>query len=359
MTTQPELTTQQIKHLTQLTLEHQKLEQQLTKALQVKDFHQYRTLSATKHQITVLVRYFQQYQQLEEKIQEWHQITMDDPALRQAANSELSNLQAQKATLVRVICKALQPSKKIDQAFKKNIIMEIHGAIGGEEGNLFAGDLYRMYLRYAERQNWKIQVINSYLSENGGFTSIVFKIIGKNIYSQLRYESGAHRVQRIPKTENKGRIHTSIATVAVLPEPDPVQVEIKTQDLRIDTYRASGAGGQHVNKSDSAVRITHLPTGLVSSSQDARSQNENKALALDHLRSKIYTRFKEEADAKHNALRKNSLGQGTRSEKIRTYNFPQNRMTDHRLQRSWKNLTHIMDGQLAEVITALNSHVWE
>ena len=238
----------------------------------------------------------------------------------------------------------------------KNIICEIKGAAGGDEANIFAGDLFRMYSKYAELQNWKIQVLDAKISESGGYSLIAFKIQGKNVYQHMKFEAGAHRVQRIPKTESKGRVHTSVATVAVLPEADEVVININPKDLRIDTYRSSGAGGQHVNKTDSAIRITHIPTGIVVTSQDGRSQHDNRALAMQHLNAKLDDLLRREQAANISSIRKEAVGKGDRSEKIRTYNYPQNRVTDHRLNKSWNKLNLIMEGQLEDIVTSLISY---
>ncbi|WP_381415454.1 peptide chain release factor 1 [Spiroplasma endosymbiont of Anurida maritima] len=235
----------------------------------------------------------------------------------------------------------------------KNVIIEIRGAAGGDEANIFAGDLYRMYLRYAEKQGWKVSLIDSNSSESGGFTTISFLIKGTLLFSKLKFESGAHRVQRVPKTESKGRVHTSTATVAVLPEIKEVDFEVKTADLKIDTYRASGAGGQHVNTTDSAVRITHVPSGIVVTSQDGRSQHDNKALAMQHLRSKLYEEQQRKINEEFASIRKTAVGSGDRSEKIRTYNYPQNRVTDHRIGLTLNKLDIVMQGNLDEIISAL------
>lgn len=240
-----------------------------------------------------------------------------------------------------------------DENDDKNVIVEIRGAVGGDEANIFAGDLFKMYKLYCEKIGWKITVLESSPSEAGGYSQIIFLIKGDFVYSKLKFESGAHRVQRVPKTDTKGRIQTSTATVAVLPEMDEVEVEIKNTDLRIDTYRSSGAGGQHVNTTDSAVRITHIPTGIVASSQDGRSQFDNKDIAMKMLRAKIYEEEKTKQQASASAVRKNAVGTGARSEKIRTYNYPQNRVTDHRIGLTLNKLDQVMEGLIDDFIIAL------
>lgn len=237
----------------------------------------------------------------------------------------------------------------------KNVIIEIRGAVGGDEANIFAGDLYKMYIKYAESQSWKIETIEAKEAPNGGFSYIAFMIKGKHVFAKMKFEAGGHRVQRVPKTESQGRVHTSIATVAVLPEVNDVEIKINSADLRIDTYRSSGAGGQHVNTTDSAIRITHIPTGIVVTSQDGRSQHDNKDKAMRVLRAKMYEQQVEEQQQKLGNLRKNAVGSGERSEKIRTYNYAQNRVTDHRIGLSLLKLDRIMEGSIDEIIIALIS----
>ena len=232
--------------------------------------------------------------------------------------------------------------------------MEISGAAGGDEAALFAGNLFRMYSRYAEMNNWKIEVIDSSPTELGGFKEIIFMINGNGAYSKLKFENGAHRVQRVPETESGGRTHTSTATVAVLPEAEDVDIEILREDFKIDTYRSSGAGGQHVNTTDSAVRITHLPTGIVVSMQDEKSQIKNREKAMKVLKARVYDAAQREAQAEYAANRKSAVGTGDRSERIRTYNFPQNRVTDHRIGLTIQKLDQIIEGNLDEIIEALS-----
>ncbi|WP_348736022.1 peptide chain release factor 1 [Spiroplasma endosymbiont of Ammophila pubescens] len=276
--------------------------------------------------------------------------TEKDYELIELAKEELKTSEIRKEQLTAELKVMLLPKDPNDD---KNVIFEIRGAAGGDEGNIFAGDLYRMYIKYAEQQHWKVELIEANESEAGGFSTISFMVKGDRVYSKMKFESGAHRVQRIPKTESKGRVHTSTATVAVLPEIEEVDFEIKTADLKIDTYRASGAGGQHVNTTDSAVRITHLPTGVVVTSQDGRSQHDNKALAMQHLRSKLYEEQQRKINEERGTLRKDAVGTGDRSEKIRTYNYPQNRVTDHRINLTLQKLDQIMEGNLDEIVVAL------
>ena len=235
----------------------------------------------------------------------------------------------------------------------KNIIMEIHGAAGGDEASLFAADLYNMYTRYAESQGWKVQIVDENATDVGGFKEIVLMISGDKVYSKLKYENGAHRVQRVPVTESAGRVHTSTATVGVMPEAEDVDIEIDPKDIRTDVYRSSGAGGQHINKTSSAVRMTHLPTGIVVAMQDERSQQQNREKAMRILKARVYDYYQSQEEDAYNEERKNAVGTGDRSERIRTYNFPQNRVTDHRIGLTLNKLDRVMNGELNEIIEAL------
>ncbi len=276
-----------------------------------------------------------------------------DPELREMAEMELAETEELLPSAKKMVLIALLP---LDPSNSKNVIMEIRAGTGGDEAALFVGDLYRMYNRYAENNGLKIALLNINQSETGGYKEIVFSVEGEEVYKKLKYESGAHRVQRVPETETQGRIHTSAATVAVLAEVEEVDIEIKNEDLKIDTYRASGAGGQHVNTTDSAIRITHLPTGVVVQCQDERSQHKNKAQALRVLRARIYEAQRQEQEAEQAEARRSQVGSGDRSEKIRTYNFPQNRLTDHRINLTLYKLDRIMEGNLNEVFRALYEH---
>lgn len=273
-----------------------------------------------------------------------------DEEMKELVLLEISELEEQVEPLEEKLRILLIPKDPNDE---KNVIMEIRGAAGGDEAALFAANLFRMYSRYAEMNQWKIEVIDASQTELGGFKEIIFMINGSGAYSKLKYENGAHRVQRIPETESGGRTHTSTATVAVLPEAEDVDIEILREDLKIDTYRSSGAGGQHVNTTDSAVRITHLPTGIVVSMQDEKSQIKNREKAMKVLKARVYDAAQQEAHEEYAANRKLAVGTGDRSERIRTYNFPQNRVTDHRIGLTIQKLDQIIDGNLEEVIDAL------
>lgn len=274
----------------------------------------------------------------------------DDPELREMAREEAKILEEKRLQAETALRHLLVERDPRDG---KNIIMEIRAGTGGEEAALFAADLFRMYSRYAEGRNWKIEILDAHGTEIGGFKEVVFSVSGREVYGDLKYESGVHRVQRVPATEAGGRTHTSAVTVAVLPEAEETDLDIRTEDLRIDVFRASGAGGQHVNKTESAVRITHLPSGLVVTCQDEKSQHKNKARALKVLRSRLLTMEEEKRQAEDSAARKSMIGSGDRSERIRTYNFPQNRLTDHRINLTLYSLDQVMEGSVGEIIEAL------
>ncbi|MBV8756909.1 MAG: peptide chain release factor 1 [Deltaproteobacteria bacterium] len=276
-----------------------------------------------------------------------------DPELREMAREEVRQLDEQRIAAEQQIKILLLPKDPNDG---KNAILEIRAGTGGDEAALFAGDLYRMYSRYAERQGWKLEVMSMSEGSSGGMKEVFLLVEGKDVFSKLKFESGVHRVQRVPATEAQGRIHTSAATVAVLPEADEVDVKINEADLKIDTYRSSGAGGQHVNTTDSAVRITHVPTGVVVACQEERSQIKNRAKAMKMLRSKILEAEQQKQAQAEAAARKSQVGSGDRSEKIRTYNFPQDRVTDHRIGLTKHNLPGIIDGNIDDIVDALRAH---
>ncbi|WP_088311444.1 peptide chain release factor 1 [Novosphingobium sp. B 225] len=276
---------------------------------------------------------------------------LDDPEMRAIAQEELAELSARLPDAEHRLAIAMLPR---DSADSRSAMLEIRAGTGGDEAALFAADLLRMYERYAAEQGWRVEVVSANSSEIGGFKEVVAEVNGNGVFAKLKFESGVHRVQRVPVTESGGRIHTSAATVAVLPEPDEVDVQIEDKDLKIDVYRASGAGGQHVNTTDSAVRITHLPTGTVVTCQDGRSQHKNKAQAMQVLRARIYEKMREEAHGEEAAARKAMVGSGDRSERIRTYNFPQGRVTDHRINLTLHRLTEVLEGAgLGELVDAL------
>ena len=307
----------------------------------------------TKEQASLQAAYdlFQEYKEVKDGIDGAKELMKEnDPEIKEMAKMELDELEERMLDIIKKLELELIPKDPNDN---KNVIMEIRGAAGGDEGNIFAGDLYRMYVKYAESQGWKVEVMEAEESEAGGFSLISFNVIGDGVYGKLKYESGSHRVQRVPKTETQGRVHTSTATVLVMPEMEEVDVQINKSDLRIDTYRASGAGGQHINKTDSAVRITHLPTGIVATSQDGRSQHDNRDKAMKALVARVYDYFQSQQTEAIDSERKSKVGTGDRAEKIRTYNYPQNRVTDHRIGLTIQQLDRIIEGKLDDIITAL------
>ena len=307
----------------------------------------------TKEQASLQAAYdlFQEYKEVKDGIDGAKELMKEnDPEIKEMAKMELDELEERMPDIIKKLELELIPKDPNDN---KSVIMEIRGAAGGDEGNIFAGDLYRMYVKYAESQGWKVEVMEAEESEAGGFSLISFNVIGDGVYGKLKYESGSHRVQRVPKTETQGRVHTSTATVLVMPEMEEVDVQINKSDLRIDTYRASGAGGQHINKTDSAVRITHLPTGIVATSQDGRSQHDNRDKAMKALVARVYDYFQSQQTEAIDSERKSKVGTGDRAEKIRTYNYPQNRVTDHRIGLTIQQLDRIIEGKLDDIITAL------
>lgn len=315
---------------------------------------EYQKVAREHGKLQELVHSLDRYDQIGEEIADNQEMAEDsDPEIRQMAKDELVRLREEKEVLEDRIRLMLIPKDPLDE---KNVFLEIRAGTGGEEAALFAARLYRMYKRYADKVGWKVEVVSTNETDMGGFRELVALIEGDEVYSQLKYEAGTHRVQRVPETETQGRIHTSAATVAVLPEAEDVEVNIQDSDLRIDTYRASGAGGQHVNRTDSAIRITHLPTGLVVTCQDEKSQHKNKAKALKVLQSKLFEMQREEQHAAEASERRSQVGSGDRSERIRTYNFPQSRITDHRINFTTHRLEQVMEGQLEELIEPLQTH---
>ncbi len=318
----------------------------------INDTKRYMELTKEEADMREVVAKFRRYKEVIQDISDNEEMigAEDDDELIEMAKAELNSAKKEKEALEEEIKLLMLPKDPNDD---KNIIMEIRGAAGGDEASLFAADLLRMYEKYAERQNWNVELIDDISTEVGGFKSVSIMITGQNVYSKLKFENGAHRVQRVPTTETQGRVHTSTATVAVMPEYDEVNVEIDPKDIRVDVYRSSGAGGQHINKTSSAVRMTHLPTGIVVAMQDQRSQQQNREKAMQILRSRVYDYYENENQSEYDANRKSAVGTGDRSERIRTYNYPQNRVTDHRIGLSLNKLDRIMNGDLGEVIDAL------
>jgi peptide chain release factor 1 len=314
--------------------------------------NQFRELSKEYSRVEPVVKLFREYEALSGDIAAAEEMANDDdPETREMGRDELSELTARQDVLLVQLQKSLIPPDPHDDA---NVYLEIRAGTGGDEAAIFAGDLFRMYSRYAETAGWSIEIVSAREGEHGGYKEIISRVTGNSIFAKLKFESGAHRVQRVPATESQGRIHTSACTVAVLPEPDELEeIEINPADLRVDTYRASGAGGQHVNKTDSAVRLTHLPSGIVVECQDERSQHKNRARAMSLLQARLLDTQVAEQEAEHAATRKLLVGSGDRSERIRTYNYPQGRVTDHRINLTLYKLDEIIEGGLDQVIEPL------
>lgn len=338
--------------LEKLSIRIKELSGMLSKPEVVNDIGEYTKLNKEYSELLPVVDKYHEYVKSTNDLKTAHELLLD-PEMRDFAQNEIDDAKIKLADLELDLQKLLLPRDPNDE---KNIYLEIRAGTGGDESALFAADLFRMYSRFAERNNWQVEVISESSSDLGGYKEIIAKIIGDGAYSKLKFESGAHRVQRIPTTEAQGRIHTSACTVAVMPEADEIEdVNINPSELKIDTYRASGAGGQHINKTDSAVRITHLPTGLVVECQDDRSQHKNKARALSLLATRIKDAKMRQQQASEAAVRKSLIGSGDRSERIRTYNFPQGRVTDHRINLTLYKLEAIMDGDLFELTNSLIS----
>ena len=338
-----------LEHLDTIEEKYNNLSEELTKPEVLGDIKRTTEISKEIRDMEDVVNCYRKYKKVLQEMDEAKEM-IKDPEMEEMAKEELANLENQKERLEGELQILLIPKDPNDS---KNVIVEIRGAAGGDEANIFAGDLFRMYTRYAEKQGFKYEVYNSVDGEAGGFSQIEFMIKGEGAYSKFKYESGSHRVQRVPVTESNGRLQTSTATVLVMPEAEEVDIEIKPTDLRIDIYRSSGCGGQGVNTTDSAVRITHLPTNTVVTCQNERSQIQNKEQAMKVLKARLYemeVRKKEEEDGN---IRKSKIGTGDRAEKIRTYNYPQNRVTDHRIGYTTKNLDRVMNGELDDIIDAL------
>ena len=332
------------------TLEkYNSLTEELSKPEVLSDVKKMTSLSKEQASLADIIEKYKEYKKVVSDINDAKEM-LDDKEMAAFAKEEISRLETEKENLEKELEVLLLPKDPNDD---KNTIVEIRGAAGGDEANLFAGDLFEMYSRYAENMGWKIEIINAVEGTSGGYSQIEFMVKGDNVYSKLKYESGTHRVQRVPSTESQGRVHTSTATVAVLPEVEDIDIEIKDSDIRVDVYRSSGAGGQGVNTTDSAVRITYLPTNTVVTCQNERSQLKNKEQAMKVLKSKIYEDLQKKQNAEIEDERRSKIGTGDRAEKIRTYNYPQNRVTDHRIGYTTKNLDRVMNGELDDIIEAL------
>jgi peptide chain release factor 1 len=336
--------------LDRLSIRLEEVQRALSAEGATKDMDQYRKLAREQSEVANLVDLYARFRQSEADASAAKEMAAD-PAMKGFADEELKAARESMEALAAELQKALLPRDPNDE---RNTFLEVRAGTGGDESALFAGDLFRMYTRYAERQGWQVEIISESLSELGGYKEVIVRLVGQGVFSKLKFESGGHRVQRVPETEAQGRIHTSACTVAVLPEAEAVDdVVLNPAELRIDTFRASGAGGQHVNKTDSAIRVTHLPTGIVVECQDSRSQHKNREKALGVLAARIKDKREREQQAKIASTRKSLIGSGDRSERIRTYNFPQGRVTDHRINLTLYKIDRIMDGELDELLAAL------
>ncbi len=335
-----------------LSARHEEIAGLLSEPEVINDQNRFRNLSMEYSQLEDVVKAFDQYQEVQQDLQGAQEMLKEDDAeMREMAQEEINDAEDRMQALELELQKLLLPKDPNDNS---NVFLEIRAGTGGDEAAIFAGDLFRMYSRFAETKRWQIEVLNSNEGEHGGYKEVIARIIGQGAYSYLKFESGAHRVQRVPETESQGRVHTPAATVAVIPEAEDVEkIEINPADLRVDTFRASGAGGQHVNKTDSAIRLTHIPTGTVVECQDERSQHKNTARAMSLLQARIYDAEKQKQEKEQAAERKSLVGSGDRSERIRTYNFPQGRMTDHRINLTLYKLDDIMNGGLGQVVDPL------
>lgn len=336
----------------ELERRYQELEAMLSDPAVISNQPEFRKLSREHSDLSELVAAYRRYRKVLCDISDNREL-LADPDMKEMAEDELKLLEAEKSQLDADIQLLLLPKDPNDD---KSVILEIRAGTGGDESALFAGDLFRMYSRYADTNRWKVEVISSSESERGGFKEVIASVEGTGVFAKLKYESGTHRVQRVPETEAQGRIHTSACTVAIMPEAEDVDIDIRPDDLKIDVYRSSGAGGQHVNTTDSAVRITHIPTGTVVACQEERSQIKNRATAMKVLKTRILDTIQQAQDSKLAADRKQQVGSGDRSERIRTYNFPQGRMTDHRIGLTLYRLDSIMTGDIAEITDALRAY---
>ncbi|MEE2962037.1 MAG: peptide chain release factor 1 [Myxococcota bacterium] len=341
--------------VSEVVMRYEELTRQLSDPDVLRDQENFKNVAKEHRDLEKIVDAYKEYEGTLKQIEDNHFLIDEgeDPELVEMAKEELSELGEAKENLEEVITLLLLPKDPNDS---KNVIVEIRAGTGGDEAALFAGDLFRMYSRFAEKRNWSIEILSKSEGSQGGLKEIIGLVQGSDVFSHMKYESGVHRVQRVPATESQGRIHTSACTVAVLPEAEEVEVDLKETDLRIDVYRSSGPGGQSVNTTDSAVRITHLPTGLVVTCQDEKSQHKNRAKALKVLSSRLLDKIQQEEESKRAAERKGMVRTGDRSEKIRTYNFPQDRVTDHRIGLTLHNLSGVMQGELDDVVVALQTH---
>lgn len=330
------------------------LDELLSDAKIINDQKMFQHYAKERSDLAELLDQYKRYQKVCSELEESEELALSsDDELRKLARTEVQQLKEAKTGLEEQLKRLLLPKDPRDE---KNILLEIRAGTGGEEAAIFAADLFRMYCKYAEKEKWRVEIMSQHVTGRGGFKEIIAQFEGRQVYSHLKYESGVHRVQRVPDTESQGRIHTSAVTVAVLPEADEIELNLNTGDLKIDVFRSSGPGGQHVNKTDSAVRITHLPTGLVVSCQDEKSQFKNKAKALKILRARLLDRAISEQQSAISQDRKGQVGSGDRSERIRTYNFPQGRVTDHRIGLTLHNLENVLEGDLDEIINQLSTH---
>ncbi|HNC50811.1 MAG TPA: peptide chain release factor 1 [Accumulibacter sp.] len=338
--------------LEQLNGRLHELDRMLASGEATRDIDEYRKLSREHAELGPVVALYQSWRKAEADLHSGLEL-LADPEMRELAEAEVQSARERLPAIELELQKLLLPKDAKDE---RNVFLEIRAGTGGDESALFAGNLFRMYVRYAERRRWQVEIVSASVSDLGGYKEVIARIIGNGVYSRLKFESGAHRVQRVPETETQGRIHTSACTVAVMPEADALEdVQISPAEIRVDTYRASGAGGQHINKTDSAVRITHLPTGIVVECQDDRSQHKNKAQALSVLVARIRDMQEREQHANRASERRNLIGSGDRSERIRTYNFPQGRVTDHRINLTLYKIDAILDGDLDDLVAALTA----
>jgi peptide chain release factor 1 len=340
--------------LEEIEVKYEKLEHELSQPEIFNDQERYRKVSKAHADLGDVVVLYREYKQCSKDLADNREMSHDsDPEIREMARAEIGELEDRIETLEEKIKILLLPSDPMDE---KNIILEIRAGTGGDEAALFAADLYRMYIRYAENNRWKVEEMSSHVTGSGGLKEVIANISGDKVYSKLKYESGTHRVQRVPATESQGRIHTSVVTVAIMPEAEEVDVDLRPEDVRVDVFRSSGPGGQSVNTTDSAIRVTHVPTGMVVICQDEKSQHKNKAKALKVLRSRLLQMEQEKAKAEEDAARRSQVGSGDRSERIRTYNFPQGRVSDHRINLTLHKLPQIMEGEIDDLTDALISH---